>query len=120
MVNVSLLLLCRVQGSFPVWPEEFAALVARCEADLVDRLPFGVLADWCDDKGEPELASAFRWLHKRPEVRVIPGQRDYSAWSLADMPKLMGWSLGGEGGHGFIGLVVALADRLTELRRDLA
>lgn len=122
MVSVSLLALCRVKDSAAAWPEEFAAHVTGCESNTVDRLPFGVLADWLDERGEGELAAAFRWLHKRPEVGVVKGigGRDYCCWSLQDLPRLMGYSLSGESGHGFVGVVVTLADRLTELRKDLS
>jgi len=121
MVSVSLLALCRVKDSAPAWPDDFRTQVEKCEAYHVDRLPFGVLADWLDERGEGELAAAFRWLHKRPEVGVVPASnKTYGTWSLSDMPRLMGYSLNGEAGCGFIGLIVELADKLAELRKDLS
>lgn len=120
MVEVSLYELVKVKTSRPAWPDEFRRLVEACEADVTDRLPFGVLADWCDEHGEAELGSAFRWLHKRPEIEILKLQtagRFY--YSLQHNPNTIGYVCG-DTDHGLVGLVVKLAERLAEMRRDLA
>lgn len=65
MVEVSLLKLVTISGTRDVWPPEFDALVKKCEEDPAERLPFGLVADWCDEHGEPDLGYAFRWLEER-------------------------------------------------------
>jgi len=70
VVEVSLLKLVQVIGSQDAWPDDFRAMNEHCQADPTDRTPFGVAADWLDEHGEPELADAFRWLHRRPTVVV--------------------------------------------------
>lgn len=92
MVEVSLLKLVQVVGSQDVWPADFVALNAKCEADVADRVPFGVAADWCDEHDEPELADAFRWLHRRPDVRirlVKPPRTDLVYFSMENPPVTM-------------------------------
>lgn len=120
MVEVSLYELVQVKQSARSWPHEFRSLVEKCEADVADRLPFGVVADWCDERDEPELAEAFRWLHKRPDVGVVRSQaagRFY--YFLEHYPNPVGYVCG-ETDHGLIGLVVKLAERLAEMREAMA
>jgi hypothetical protein len=69
-VEVSLELLVAVRGSRPAWPAEFRQLVEAAEADTDERTVFGALADWCDAQGEAGLARGFRWLMRRPGVKL--------------------------------------------------
>lgn len=71
---VSLEKLVSLKGSRPLWPAEFAALVALLDADPNDKAAWGVAADWLDEpeRGEHDLAEAFRWIHKRDAARIAP------------------------------------------------
>lgn len=109
-----------------VWPAEFAALVATCEADPDDRLPFGLVADWCDEHNEPELGRAWRWLHKRPwdddkrtGVRVLC-KREYGTypdWQMTPLPRSLILEKVGITAT-LAELVAVLADRLAEVERE--
>ena len=72
MVGVSLYQLVQLEDSRALWPEEFEARVAEMEANPGERTPFLVVADWLEegDRGETELARAFRYLGKRPEIEI--------------------------------------------------
>lgn len=120
-VSVSLFHFVQVPDSRPLWPAEFRALVEACEKDLADRLPFGVAADWCDENKEPELGEAFRWLHRRPGVTIHNEQRNARrTYWVEGQPPVMGAVGGGSVGlHGLIGVVVALAKRLAEMREAM-
>lgn len=125
MVSVSLRRLVCVERSRDLWPSEFSDLVAKCEENPADRTPFGVTADWCDENGELELAEAFRWMFKRPDVEIAKGDDVYQRdkWSFRLLPN----SLAGDvpNPH-FIdrttiaGMMADLAYRLQKLREDLA
>jgi len=121
-VTVPLYLFVQVPGGTDLWPGEFTALVKKCEENVEDRLPFGVTADWCDEHSEPELAGAFRWLANRPAVQIQKNGRYplNDAWyTLVDPPAALG-SVSSTMGSGFIGLIVALARRLTAMREALS
>ena len=47
-----------------------------------------------------DLATAFRWLHKRPEVRIVAssGNPKTAYHHLESMPHVMGYSLSGGSG----------------------
>ena len=92
MVSVSLLKLVCIDGTRHIWPEEFAALVAKIEENPGERSNYGVIADWLDsepDRHEPELAEGFRWLMKRPEIRIEKSTSNWSAglWIAHNLPK---------------------------------
>jgi hypothetical protein len=55
-VSVSLLKLVAIDFSRPVWPEKFAALVEKLEENPGVKAQWGVIADWCQENDEPELA----------------------------------------------------------------
>lgn len=121
MVEVSLYKLVQVKDSQQAWPEEFRSLVARCEENLDDRLPFGVAADWLDERGEAELADAFRWLFKRPEVKVFPCENRWgSKFHRLESTPVPFDDVEGDGGQGFIGVIVALASKIIQLREALS
>lgn len=49
-----------------LWPADFRAMVEACEKAPNDRVGFGVLADWLDERDEPDLAAGFRLLFTNP------------------------------------------------------
>jgi hypothetical protein len=93
-VSVPLVKLVALPDSRPLWPAEFESLVAKLEEKPNDRAHWGVIADWCQENDEPELADAFRWVSKQTKVRVIKSQcwmprRDggqFTALTLSDKP----------------------------------
>ena len=108
----------------PWLPAEFRALAAACEAEPADRTPFGALADWLDEHGEPEYAAAWRWLAARPEVAVTnqPLVEDLPNWRLSNLPSPLaavtiedGWV-----SHSLAAAVGVLAEQLAEVRRLVA
>jgi hypothetical protein len=121
---VSLLELVSIPNTRPVWPAEFASLVSKCEQNPDDRTPFGVLADWCDERGEVELGRAWRWLSKRTwdeskgvgvQVLFVPpkwGALD--DWEIRHLPL----SLQRPAGHA--GYCSTLAARVADLAKRLA
>ena len=72
MVSVSLYQLVQMEGSRALWPEYFQTMVTEMEANPGERTPFLTVADWLEegDRGETELARAFRYLGKRPEIEI--------------------------------------------------
>ncbi len=123
-VTVSLYELVLVKDSQRAWPAEFRSLVEACEKDLADRLPFGVVADWCDEQKEPELGEAFRWLHKRPAVEIeriteTTGREVVVWYRLKNPPDSLRY-VTGDSGYGLLGVVVSLAERLAEIREALS
>ena len=97
MIQISLLDLVLVKDSRHLWPEEFHALVLAAEEFPDERIRFGVIADWCDERGEDVYGAAWRWLHNRPfidhpksGVRVFrrrAGYGEYVRWELDNLPK---------------------------------
>lgn len=49
-----------------LWPADFRHMVEACELAPNDRVGFGVLADWLDERDEPDLAAGFRLLFANP------------------------------------------------------
>ena len=72
MVSVSLYQLVQLEDSRALWPEDFQTMVTEMEANPGERTPFLAVADWLEegDRGETELARAFRYLGKRPEIEI--------------------------------------------------
>lgn len=64
MVSVSLLQLVALANSRPLWPTEFEALIAKLADDPRVKAQWGVIADWCRENEEIELADAFAWIGK--------------------------------------------------------
>jgi hypothetical protein len=94
-------------GGEDVLPQQFRDLVAKCEGNPADFAPPGVAADWLDENGEPDLAAAFRWIHKRgmgPERRG-----GGSHWTLSHLP---GW-VRGEGDYTWIDSYLAAVFKMA-------
>lgn len=127
-VPVSLLRLVCVPNTRHLWPEEFAALVATCEADPDDRTAFGVAADWCDENDEPHLGEAFRWMFKRPDVMLHRSTEYYSkdSWEFRLLPTGLAGDVPTADNGATInrttvaGMMADLAYRLKKLREILA
>lgn len=132
MVEVSLLELVSIPNTRPVWPSEFAAMVATCEESPNDRTTFGVLADWCDEHNEPELGRAWRWLSKRPPlvddrgehvggVRVEYKSTSYGGWEwmLKGLPGSVTIFKDYRDSSTLAGRVAGLARRLIELDAEI-
>lgn len=83
-VEVSLLELVCVADARWVWPGDFAALMAKLEESPDDRVAWGAVADWCDEHDEPELAGAFRYVHRRESIEATRG--GYGTWDLTGLP----------------------------------
>lgn len=120
-VSVSLAELVSVHNSRDLWPAEFSALVAKCEADPADRIAFGVVADWVDECGEPEYAAAWRWLMKRPEVEIRhyrPGTWE-SEWQAVGMPTALAGRLSYGDVKTLAGKVAHMGRCMADLRKEL-
>lgn len=118
-VPVSLVGLCEMTGTRHLWPTEFNALVTACEKNVEDRLPFGVVADWCDENDEPEMGDAFRWLFKRPQVTVV---KQVSSWNKEPTYTIGNPPLTMEipGGFSVAQMVARLVPILKQMREALA
>lgn len=135
MVSVPLARVLQLAELSDLIPKEYERLSAAAAVALVgplasdpeiipDRTVLGVVADWCRENGEPDLAAAWAWLHKRPEVEVQVSNRDRAAkehlYSIQSPPRVLGYSgIWGVTGCGVSSMVCELADRLAEMRRDL-
>ena len=88
MVPVSLELLVSLPGTRPVWPADFAALIAKLEQEPNDVAQRSALADWCQEHDEPGLARAFAWLAKRPTVELVQRNERYqtASWGFVGLP----------------------------------
>lgn len=69
-----------IKDSRPLWPAEFEQLVQEIEKNPNDKTPWGVAADWLDEaeRGETDLAEAFRWIHKRAGVEIEAATESYA------------------------------------------
>lgn len=89
MVSVSLLRLVAIADTRPVWPPDFEGKIAKLDDEPNERAQWGIIADWCDENEEPQLARAFRWMSKRKLVDVRntrpPGLKPLY-WMLEGIP----------------------------------
>lgn len=121
-VTVSLLDVVSVERTRPIWPEQFAALVAALEARPDDRDQMRVIADWLQENGEPALEGAFRYVAKRPEVtlRDASTSEHYRYWVLDDVPYgVASQKVEREDSGTAAGAFARLALQLAAARRDL-
>jgi uncharacterized protein (TIGR02996 family) len=89
MVSVSLLNLVSIANTRPAWPTDFADKVAKLDENPAEKTAWGVIADWCDEHGEPELGRAFRWVGGRRLVEVRnsrPLTQKEPHWTLDNLP----------------------------------
>lgn len=96
MVGIKLYDLVGVAAARKLWPPDFEALVGPLEQDPTDLSRYGVIADWCGENDEPELALAFRWVFKRPGTRVTV-TTPQKTWSVEYLPPavtahMTGWN----------------------------
>lgn len=83
MVEVSLLDMVSLHGTERLWPDAFHGLVRKLEESPAERTQWGVVADWCDEHGEPELAGAFRWVMRH---RNVVAEKVDGRWGLYKLP----------------------------------
>lgn len=119
MVGVSLLKLVSLPGTAPVWPEDFAGKVELIHETPAEKSAYLVIADWCDENGEPELARAFRWIGGRHLVEVRNSQRpkvENPYWTLDNLPAALAAVFPQKADRRTIpGLMADLATALEEL-----
>lgn len=122
VADIKLFDLVRVQNTKHLWPADFTDKVKQLETDPDDKGRYGVVADWLDENREPELAEAFRYVFKRPNVFVQQARHTKSAsWDLSGLPPAVSAHFGL---FGFCvdtvpGLMAALAAALAKARADL-
>lgn len=103
-------------GGDKLLPAEFLALVAGCEGNPEDYGPPGVAADWLDENGEPDLAAAFRWIHKR---QMGPRKKDHGYWSAYHLPA---WVRGEKHSYwhdSYLGHVIGMAAEMKAVRESM-
>ncbi len=81
-VEVSLLKLLKVPDSRDAWPEEFVGLFAKLEETPGERSQWGIVADWCREHGEIELADALNWVQRHTNIHVRKSRDGWYANSL--------------------------------------
>jgi len=115
-----------------LWPDQFKGLVESLSTDLHawleaggadadrPRVPFAVLADWCRDHGEQDLAIAFR-LFSRPDVSLSKSKEShFEWWRVKGLPKVAGGDPYGKSGPlAWLNAVVAAAESVAQARKEL-
>jgi hypothetical protein len=93
MVYVSLYQLVLIRGTRHLWPDWFQSFCCAIERDPSDRLSYHLVADKCDEEGEPELAAIFRWFCRHPEVlltdELTSRPAGYGIWHVRNLPKAL-------------------------------
>jgi hypothetical protein len=124
-VSVSLKLLVTTPGTQPLWPEGFVGLMNKLDEELtqnsIELTQYKVIADWCQEHDEHELASAFVWLSKRKGTRPLLN-RIYGAdeWAFSELPAAVRATGDVEGDVSTLaGAVAVLAERLRRVREAL-
>jgi uncharacterized protein (TIGR02996 family) len=82
-VEVPLLKIVAFENSVELWPQEFRSLVAELHKNPDEKTTWGVTADWLEEHGESELAQAFRWVGRRPHLKV---KHQAGVWLFVNMP----------------------------------
>lgn len=124
-VAVSLAELVKTPGTQALWPEQFVALMAKADEELThnsfDQAAWAVIADWCKEHEEDDLAETFFWLHRRREVRpavnYINGTEQWSFLRLPDVIKAGGNPDGDL--SSLAGAVAVLAARIRRAKEAL-
>lgn len=125
-VEVQLIKLVAIPDSRPAWPEEFTALIQTLEKSLGDRTVWGGVADWCDERGEGELADAFRWVSRHTTVNVIttsssignyPYTKNVPTWYISNKPDSLQFDPDFDDRRSIPGLMAALAKALAVSRK---
>lgn len=127
-VSVSLLDLVCIPNTEHLWPEVFRGMNKQTEENPDDRVTFGVIADWLEEEPqkETELAKAYRWMHKRPEIPIV-FDGYYKSWDFSKGTMPNGVSIGPEFAANnkmidrshISGVMADLALRLVKLQQTL-
>lgn len=104
------------------WPEDFRAIAKTLEANPNDRTPWGIIADWCSEHGEPDLARGFRYVAKRPDV--LAEKHEYSGghwWRLNGLPHTVEYAkvVDDADTNTIVGVAAGLAIKLKALLAEL-
>jgi hypothetical protein len=122
MVSVSLLKLVSLPGTREAWPDDFAGKVAVLDEAPGEKAAYGVIADWCDENGEPELGRAFRWVMRRETVSVEnarPSHQKPPYWTLRGTSAAVANLIPQSAHRGTIpGLMADLAAALAAMDRE--
>jgi hypothetical protein len=120
-VSISLLELVSVDGTRPLWPTDFAALVTEIEADPTNKDRWFVLAGWLEEFGEPELSGAIMYAHKRDEIELkCSGDGNYRYWTLNGVKYgLSAFPVDRADHHTAAGPFAELAKQIAAARKDL-
>lgn len=86
MADVKLLRLVGVKNTRPLWPADFEGKIRHLEAEPDDRARWGVTADWLDENGEPELAAGFRYVFRKPDIKIYRSKDATKLWCLDNLP----------------------------------
>jgi hypothetical protein len=125
-VSVSLELLIKTPGTQSLWPEAFIGLMATADEELTQNNfscgVWAIIAGWCEEQEEHQLASAFFWLSKRPEVRPVVNRiNGIEDWTFNSLPAAIRATGIVEGDVSTLaGAIAVLAERLRRVREALA
>lgn len=117
-VTVKLIDLVALARSRALWPADFEALVAKLEDSPRELAHYGVIADWCRENGEPELADTFAWF-MRSGVSVQKLRGDVN-WRFVGMKEsLSDQYCGGTDRTTLAGMMATLHVMLTRAREKV-
>lgn len=86
MPEISHYRLAQIPGTEHLWDAEILEFQKSIAYAPADTTLLGAFADWCDEHGEPELATAARFLAKRPEIPLLRGSGKSPMWWVSNMP----------------------------------
>lgn len=89
-VTISHYVLALKQDCRDLWSIEFEAFIKVIEDNPGDGTAFGVFADWCAEKDEPEFEKVLRWFMARsPSVSLYGPYPDVTPFSFFGLPDLI-------------------------------
>lgn len=121
-ISVSLMKIAGQASCESLIPDDLRTILQAVADTPSERAGYGILAEWMNDNGEPDLAAACMMCFKRDEVKLVKLRGNQVLWEFSSLPPAINshysaYSIGDS--RTLLSAFACLAEAIAKTKQDL-